>query len=78
MKMSSQYDQSGTEPAFLPPQGLLSASSSPRGKPGRATPDAARRFCRWSDRSLSESSSEDISLDTLFKMGVCNARRVVF
>lgn len=34
MKMSSKYDQSGTEPSFLPPQGLLSRSSKPRGKRG--------------------------------------------
>lgn len=41
MKMSSKYDQSGTEP-FLPPQGLLSRSSKPRGKRGCVARDAAR------------------------------------
>lgn len=34
MKMSSKYDHSGTEPSFLPPQGLLSRSSKPQGKRG--------------------------------------------
>lgn len=34
MKMSSKYDRSGIEPSFLPPQGLLSRSSHPRGTRG--------------------------------------------
>lgn len=34
--MSSKYDQSGTEPSFLPPQGLPLQSSTPLNQHGRA------------------------------------------
>lgn len=60
--MSSKYDQSGTEPPFLPSQGLPLQSSTPLNKHGRAL----RSWCfmallEVSHNSISKSFPEDIS-----------------
>lgn len=72
MKMSSKYDQSGTEPSFLPPQGLLSRSSRPRGERGCVSLPKPHAVSRGSLTIPSQSHFQKTFLLIYFlKMGVC-------
>lgn len=72
MKMSSKYDQSGTEPSFLPPQGLLSRSSRPRGERGCVSLPKPHAVSRGSLTIPPQSHFQKTFLLIYFlKMGVC-------
>ncbi|CAK6447644.1 unnamed protein product [Pipistrellus nathusii] len=76
MKMSSKYDQSGTEPSFLPPQGL-SRSSKPRGKRGCVSLPMPHAVSRGSPTIPSQSHFQKTFLLVYFFKWAF-ARRVIF
>lgn len=72
MKMSSKYDQSGTEPSFLPPQGL-SRSSKSRGKRGCVSLPVPHAIVSRGSLTIPSQShfQKTFLLIYFFKMGVC-------
>ena len=69
--MSSKYDQSGTEPSFLPPQGLPLQSSNPPNKRVRVAPDVSCHFQRQLTIPSQSHFQKTFLLNFFKKMGIC-------